>query len=453
MPTLFMLSLGCAKNLVDTETMLGETLGDEFSLAVQPEDADVIIINTCGFIQDARDEAESIITHFLELKKKSKRPVKVVAAGCWAQRDPQTLLGRFPGLDAVWGLDISSSLKDAIRNLHGEPVVCGLGNSGPVREGARLLSTLPAFAYLRLSDGCDNRCHYCAIPLIRGGLRSRQPDAVLDEAKALADMGAQEIVVISQDTTAYGHDLKQPGANLADLVEKLLASLTVPRIRLLYAHPAHLDDRVIDLLRTQPRLCGYLDLPIQHASDAVLQRMNRGYGRDRILEIVDRLGNNDFTLRTTLLLGYPGETEADFRDVMDLVEKGYFRHIGAFAYSPEPGTPAFDFPDQVPAQLAAERLDNVMEAQSALAFKWLDSRIGQTEAVLIDSRPEDDWVEGRSRHEAPDADGIIMLRDRKHNEGDIVMACITERDGYDLFGETTPPKKRKKRNNGKRHAD
>ena len=445
MTTIFMASLGCAKNLVDAETMLGETLGDEFSLALDPASADVIIINTCGFIEDARAEAREVIREYLAYKKRSRGKTRVVAAGCWAQRDPEELMREFPQLDAVWGLDIPSSLGDAISALKGPANIDGIGWREAPREGARLLTTLPSFAYLRISDGCDNRCHYCAIPLIRGGLRSRQPEAVVEEARILEEQGASELVLISQDTTVYGRDLGLPGVGLAPLLESLLRAVSVPRLRILYAHPAHLDDRVMDMLLTEPRLCGYLDLPIQHISDNVLRRMGRGYGRDRVMEIVDKLAGGGVTLRTTILAGFPGETEDDFRHVLDMVSAGYFRQLGAFAYSPEPGTPAYTMDEQVPAETAARRRDAVLSAQAPVAFAWLDSRVGREEAILVDSSPEPGWLAGRSIHEAPDADGVIYVKSRVGHPGDIVTACIKQRDGYDLIAETAAAGERRKR--------
>lgn len=441
-----MISLGCAKNLVDAETLLGETLGERFALALDPEMADVVIVNTCGFIEDARQEARETLTECLKLKAAAeasgKQPPKIVAVGCWAQREPEKLLEEFPGLDGVWGLGVDSNLADSIRAL-GEnpaertaPAIRGIDNGKPVRDGARLLTTAPAFAYLRLSDGCDNRCDYCAIPLIRGALRSRRPEAVMDEAKALEDQGVRELILIAQDTTAYGRDLGRPGVRLATLVEKMLAAVSVPRIRLLYAHPAHLDDDVVRLLQSQPRLCGYLDLPIQHISDRVLARMGRGYGRDRVQSVVDRLAGRDFTLRTTLLTGFPGETEADFRELLAFVEEGHFRHLGAYAYSPEAGTPAAGLPHQVPPETAEERRRAILEAQAGVAFAWLDSRVGKTEAILVDARVEANLVRGRSSHEAPDADGDILVRNRVNEPGDIIMATIKKREGYDLLGST-----------------
>lgn len=447
MPKLFLISLGCAKNLVDAETMLGETLGDDFELVLDPAAADVAVVNTCGFIEEARREAREVLEEMLAVKSRAKHDLKVVAAGCWSERDPDALLAEFPGLDAVWGLSIPSSLAASIRELYRGRGAAGLGVPPGPREGARLVSTLPSHAYLRISDGCDNRCRYCAIPLIRGGLRSRRPEAVVEEARQLADQGARELVVISQDTTAYGHDLETPGTDLPALLEKLLAAVSVPRIRLLYAHPAHLDDRVISLVRDEPRLCGYLDLPIQHIADPVLERMGRGYGRERVLDILDRLGSR-VTLRTTLLVGFPGETEQDFREAMDLVAAGRFRQLGVFAYSPEKGTPAFDFDNPVPPEAARERRDALMAAQSRIAFAWLDSRVGGKEKVLVDSRLEGGWLSGRSVHEAPDADGCVLLRSARAAPGDIIETCIVSREGYDLVGEHAAPggnRRRRKR--------
>ena len=443
-----MISLGCAKNLVDAETMLGETLDEEFSLALDPAEADVIVVNTCGFIQDARDEARQTIRECLAVKAASRGRIKVAAAGCWTQRSPDDVLREFPELDAVWGLGIPSSLRDAIRALAGAPSVGGMDLPARPRDGARLLTTLPSFAYLRISDGCDNRCNYCAIPLIRGGLRSLEPDRVVEEAVVLEGQGARELVVISQDTTAYGKDLQTPGATLADLLERLLAAVKVPRIRILYAHPAHIDDRVMDLLAGEPRLCRYLDLPIQHIADNVLRLMGRGYGRERVLEVADRLAAAGVTLRTTILTGFPGETEEDFREVLDFVESGCFHQLGAFAYSPEPGTPAAGMDGAVPPEIAARRRDAVLQAQSAIAFAWLDSRVGGTEEVLVDSRPGGGWLVGRTTREAPDADGAVYLEGGAAQPGDLVSACIKRRDGYDLLAETTVPGG--KRNRGRR---
>ncbi len=477
MPAIFMVSLGCAKNLVDSEIFLGETLGDDFELALEPEDADFVIINTCGFLEDARKEGREVIAEFLAMKSgRKKRPLWVAAAGCWAERNPEILARDFPGLDAIWGLRTPSGLAEIIREIMQNPprpvpakhagnrskpagnrakgaetppplpqlTASGLGHRDAPRDGGRLVTTLPSFAYLRLSDGCDNRCAYCAIPLIRGPLRSRKPEAVVEEARILADQGVQELVLISQDTTAYGLDLGKDGnGRLAGLLEKLLAAVKVPRLRVLYAHPAHLDAATLDLLRREDRLCRYLDLPIQHVSDRVLAAMNRGYGRRRIMEIVEKLAEvEDFTLRTTSLAGFPGESAADFQEVLAFVAAGHFQHLGAFAYSSESGTPAAGLAGAVDPDLASGRRDEILAAQADVAFQWLNRRVGGTEEVLLDAMDEEDTFIGRSRHEAPDADGIIYIQDweGKCRVGDYVSACITGRDGYDLLGKITTGK-------------
>ena len=449
-----MVSLGCAKNLVDAEIMLGETLDGEFELELDPAGADVIIINTCGFIEEARAEARMVIHEYSALKERAGRSPKVVATGCWAERNPDDLLREFSGLDAVWGLATPASLQSAIRDLlDGAGGVSGVGKRTAPREGPRLLATPPSFAYLRISDGCDNRCHYCAIPGIRGGLISRRPEAVLEEAKALADRGVKELVLIGQDSTAYGRDLGKPGSCLASLLERLLSAVSVPRIRLLYAHPAHLDERTAELLLAEPRLCRYLDLPIQHISDSVLARMGRGYDRERVIALLDRFGGGRMTIRTTFLLGFPGESEKDFLQALELVRAGRFHHVGAFAYSPEPGTVAYGMESTPSAEEAARRREAVLEEQSRVAFAWLDSRIGGRESILVDSRPSPGLLIGRSVHEAPEVDGIIFLPAGGAAPGDIVDACVTGRKGYDLMASPAGGTKRrrqvkKRRKNG-----
>ena len=436
MPSIFMTSLGCAKNLVDAETTLGETLGGEFTLSLDPEAADLIIINTCGFIEEARDEARETIRGCLELKRRAGGRPRVVATGCWAERDPKGVLAEFPGLDAVWGLRTPASLREAIGKLEaGAGGISGLGARDGAREGARLISTPPSYAYLRLSDGCDNRCAYCAIPSIRGRLASRDPGRIVDEAKVLEEGGIKELILIGQDTTAYGRDLGRPGASLPRLLEKLLKAVRLPRLRLLYTHPAHLEADVLDLMLGQPRLCGYVDFPAQHASESILRRMGRGYGRERVLELLDRFAAGGLTVRGTLLLGFPGETEADFLEALDLAASGAFQHLGAFAYSPEPGTPAFDLDGRVPPAEAARRRDAVLASQQSRAFAWLESRIGGREEILVDRLDGKGRPIGRSVREAPDVDGTIRLSGSRAAPGEIIDACVTRREGYDLLAD------------------
>ena len=449
-PRISMISLGCAKNTVDAEMALALALEGGFDLAIDPVDADIVLINTCGFIQPARDEAADVIREILDLKKRGGGRLKVAVMGCLAERSPLETEKDFAGIDAIWGLDIFATLPQALKRLMagGGLDRAGFGKPAPVPEGPRLLSTPASYAYLKISDGCDNRCAYCAIPDIRGHFRSRQPDAVVEEARVLAGNGVGELVVISQDTTYYGRD-RDDGVGIAELLERLLAAVDTPRIRLLYAHPAHFDNRLADMLCDEPRLCRYLDIPFQHVSERVLGLMGRHYGADRIQEILERFDNSGLTLRTTLLTGFPGEREEDFLETLQLVDSGRIQHVGVFAYSPEQGTPAYSMPDQVPAEEAERRRDLLLTAQRDSAFDWLDSRIGGEEMVLVDRRIDSDWVEGRTIREAPDADGSILL-EGAFQPGDHVSACIAGREGYDLLaraaqGHARKPERRSRR--------
>ncbi|MDR1613303.1 MAG: 30S ribosomal protein S12 methylthiotransferase RimO [Planctomycetota bacterium] len=436
MAKIFMTSLGCAKNLVDAEIALGGLLGDEHELALAPDMADVILVNTCGFIQSARDEAFAAIEEFIGLKRAFGGGILVAVMGCLAQRDPDQILRRFPELDAVWGLGVLGNIGGAMRDLLSSaprPRKSHFDSEKYIFSGPRLVSTPSSFSYLKIADGCDNRCNYCAIPEIRGRMRSRSSAEILDEAKAFADRGMHELVIVAQDTTLYGKDL-DGSAGLGSLLEKLLRTIDIPRIRILYAHPAHIGEDVAALLLSEPRLCGYLDLPVQHVSDRMLAAMGRGYGKDRVIDLCERFGGADFTLRTTLLTGFPGEKEADFLEMLDVVRSRRFKKLGVFAYSPEKGTPAFGMPDQVPAAEAERRRGEVLLCQRKAAFEWLDSRIGGEEQVLIDRDRGDGWSEGRTIREAPDADGVILLRGAV-SPGMLVNACITGRNGYDLVSD------------------
>jgi ribosomal protein S12 methylthiotransferase RimO len=432
-----MVSLGCAKNMVDAEMALAKLLGEGFDLAVDPSDADVVLVNSCGFIQSARDEADDVVREMLALKKKSGNRIKVAIMGCLSERFPEEMSAKHPQLDAVWGLEIYDTLGSAVRNLVDSSVrgILGIGKPSRPYEGARLLSTPQSYAYLKISDGCDNHCAYCAIPGIRGGFRSREPHAIVDEAKTLEDQGVQEIIVISQDTTCYGRDLAG-GATIESLMEALLRAVSVPRLRLLYAHPAHIGCGLVDMLLAEQRLCRYLDIPFQHVSDNMLTAMGRGYGKDRVYEILDRFKGKDFTVRTTLMTGFPGETEEDFRELLSLAESGMIQQMGVFSWSPEIGTRASTFPGRLFDGIGESRREILLAAQQKSAFNWLDSRVRGTERLLVDQVAGDGWFEARSIHEAPDADGIIFVKGRGCKPGGFVNACIVGREGYDLLAET-----------------
>ena len=438
-------SLGCAKNTVDAETALAELLQDGFELAVDPADADLALVNTCAFIAPARAESESTLAELLRPRRGRRRPA-VVAIGCYAQRDARALRRRFPGLAAVWGFSAYGRLPALCRALLGGrpdeavPAVDGDAWRGRVYAGPRLLSTPGSFAWLRLSDGCDNGCAYCAIPLIRGRYRERPAGEIVDEARLLARGGAGELILVAQDATRYGSE----AGGLAGLLERLLASVPVrTRLRVLYAHPARLDQATMALLAREPRLCGYLDLPMQHASDRVLGAMGRGYGRARIEEILDFFAKvPDFTLRTTLLAGFPGESEKDFAEALALASDPRIRWLGAFAWSPEAGTRAAELPGALPARERERRRDALLAARQPVTFAWLDGRAaagrrGHTETVRLDAYDGEsgEWI-GRTRREAPDGDGVIRIPSgrgtRRWNAGRSVEVRVQARRGYDL---------------------
>lgn len=438
-PRLSLVSLGCAKNTVDSERALGALLGGGWTLCPEPADADLVLVNTCAFIGPAREESLEVLAAMLALKDRRGRP-RVAAMGCFPQKDAAGLAARFPALDAVLGLDALADLPAVCRRLiGGEQLGCsGLRSAdaaGARGEGPapRLLLSGGAWAYLRIADGCDNRCAYCTIPAIRGPLRSRPADAIVAEARDLVGAGAGELALVAQDSTAYGADRGERGG-LARLLRRLLAETEAPWIRVLYAHPAHLDEETIGLLASEPRLCRYLDLPLQHIHDPILRAMGRRVDRARIGSLLDRLlgAAPDFALRTSLITGFPGETEAAFAELLAWVKEGRVRHLGVFAYSPEPDTPAGKLGSPVPAALAEERRGALMAAQQELVFRRLEARVGQVEEVLIEREAEPGVWQGRTREEAPEVDGHIFLKGRNFAPGARLPACLLRRDGYDM---------------------
>ncbi len=436
---IMLVSLGCAKNTVDSETALGEIVGEGYALALQPEDADVILVNTCGFIGEAREEAYSVISEMLSYKDNRGWP-KVVAMGCLAQRWGARMRQDFPELDAVLGLAAYGELNKYLNTLFkGRKIVEGLSKNRQIAEGPRLLSTPGSFAYLRIADGCENRCSYCSIPLIRGRVRSRELEAVVDEAQQLAEAGIPELVLVAQDTTIYGKDIYDKPC-LEKLLEEILDTTEDVKIRILYAHPAHINEELFKMLGSEPRLCSYLDLPLQHINSRILTEMNRHYQRDkveRLLNIKEKYAP-DLVLRTSLITGFPGETDAEFNELLDFVKEGHFNYLGAFAYSPEEDTPAFNYKDQIPQEVAEQRLEQIMLAQQPVTFDWIDSRLGQEVEVVVDELTNDGFALCRSDAEAPETDGVIFVdinnlhESEKIQPGDNIIACLKSRNDYDI---------------------
>jgi len=437
-----LVSLGCPKNTVDSETALGELLGDGFALVSEAEDADLVLVNTCGFVESARQEAYAVIEEMLGLKARAAA-LRVAVMGCLAQDQGRDLAARFPELDAVFGFGVYGRLASCCRNLLAAPEKQGCavegvrdpaGTEAPtgVYAGPRLVLS-QAYAYLRIAEGCDNRCAYCTIPRIRGPFRSRPLEEIVTEARELEEMGVRELVLVAQDTTRYGAD-REGTSCLARLLDQLLAGPDVSRVRVLYAHPAHLDRATVRLLAEEPRLCSYLDLPVQHVSSRILAAMNRGYGRTHLESLLAGLRRSapGLVLRTTVMVGFPGESEAEFEELLAFVSAGHFQHLGAFGYSAEAETAAAALGPALAKAVIQERLDCVMQAQQVVACEWLEIRVGTTVDVFLEPpRNPTEW-EARSTGEAPQVDGMIRIRGRKFTSGDMIRACLTRRDGYDI---------------------
>jgi len=433
-----LISLGCAKNEVDAETLLGALLSAGWDLAVEAADADVVVVNTCAFIEPAREEARAHLDEMLALKH-DHPDLQVVVTGCMAARYGERLLEEFPALDGVFGFGAYADPVAAFEALGRSDAerVCGIGRATPLAGGPRLLFSGGAYAYLRLAEGCDNRCTYCAVPLIRGGLRSRPEADILAEAEELVDSGVGELALVAQDTAAYGMD-RGGVPQLGALLSKLLAIPGAPWIRLLYAHPAHLrlQEEVIELLAGEPRLLGYLDLPVQHIDDRILSAMGRRISEAELRDLLERLRQRipELILRTSIITGFPGEDEACFDRLAAFVAEGRFQHLGAFAYCPEEGTAAWDLPDRPPAEVARARADRIMELQQDQAFAWLDSRVGTREEVLVDMPLGGGEALGRTRGEAPEGvDGRIRMGGGDFSPGQRIPACLVSREGYDLI--------------------
>ncbi|MEO0086032.1 MAG: 30S ribosomal protein S12 methylthiotransferase RimO, partial [candidate division WOR-3 bacterium] len=376
-PFFSVILLGCPKNRVDAERILGTMARAGFRPCSEPAQARVIVVTTCAFLESARQESETAIRRALALK--SRQPDRrVVVFGCLVRHSGHKLARRFPAVDFWLGLD-------RIRDL---PALLA-GSSPPARtrteSGPRLLSTPRHYAYLRIADGCDNRCAYCLIPSIRGPLRSRPVSDIVAEARTLADSGVRELILIAQDTTAYGND-SRTGTTLAGLLDRLSRIPGIDWLRLMYAHPAHLGEDVLDQLASNPKLCRYIDLPIQHVSNRILQAMNRHYTRADLELCLEQLhAVPDIHIRTTVITGFPGETQAEFRELLDFVRAARFDRLSGFAFSPEAGTPAAKLPGQVPAGIRAARLRHIMHEQASVSRRNLRRLVGREIEVIVDS--------------------------------------------------------------------
>lgn len=432
------ISLGCSKNLVDTEVMLHRLAEAGYEITPDETDADILVINTCGFIESAKQESIDTILEMAELKKEGHLRA-ILCTGCLAERYREEILAQLPEVDGLLGVGSLSEIVSTVQRLEeGEKRVCAfLDKESSALGGDRVLTTPSYTAYLKVGEGCDNRCTYCAIPLIRGRFRSRTIEDVVAEAKDLEALGVKELNLIAQDTTRYGLDIYGEYA-LARLVKAICKETTIPWIRLLYCYPDKITDELIEELKSNPRLVKYMDIPIQHYSDTILSAMNRHGGSQTIEDAVRRLrqGVPGITLRTTAMVGFPGESEEDFEALCAFVKQARFDRFGAFTFSAEEDTPAALMDGQIDEQTKQDRYDTLMELQLDVSYALQKEKIGQVIEVLCEGF--DDVAEtyyGRSQADAPDIDGkIYFSSSEKLQAGCFVLVKITEALDYDLIG-------------------
>ncbi len=424
-------SLGCVKNRVDTEQMLSllTRAGHEFT--TDPAQADVLLVNTCGFIDPAKEESIQTILEMAQYKH-TGHCKKLIVTGCLAQRYGDALLSDMPEIDALLGVSQYDKIVQAVEDaMQGERVDLR-ARSNRMLECGRVLTTPPYSAYVRIGEGCNNRCAYCAIPLIRGGYRSRNEQAILNEMRELAADGAKEQILISQDTSRYGSDC---GGSLRELMAKAAEVHGVEWLRVLYMYPDEIDEALLEEMAKHANVCKYLDLPLQHASPEILKRMNRRGDINDAKRLLLHAREMGFTLRTTFIVGFPGETEEDFAQLMDFTREVRFDRMGAFKYSAEEDTPAAAMPDQVPEEIKEERLARLMKLQADISRELNEQRVGSVCRVLVTGF-DGMLYTGRSEMEAPDSDGsILFTADREMTNGEFVNVRIVRADTYDLYGK------------------
>ncbi len=434
MPTVGVISLGCSKNRVDTELMLGILERAGYELTTDEAQAEILIVNTCGFIDPAKQESIDTLLSLAQYKQTGRLKL-LVATGCLAQRYEKTLMAELPEIDLLLGVSQYERLPEALEQALAGKRASYCGTDRSVLAGPRVLTTAPYTAYIRIADGCDNRCAYCAIPLIRGGFRSRPMDDVLAEIRELAAQGVREHVLVAQDTSRFGVDTAGRSL-LPELMERAAQIEGVEWLRVLYCYPDEIDQRLLDVMAAHPNICKYLDLPLQHADPALLKAMNRRGDMARTNALLRRAREMGFTLRTTFIVGFPGETDAQFDRLMEYVREMRFDRLGAFAYSAEEDTPAAVMPGQIDEAIKQKRLDALMRAQQEISLERNALRVGTTEKALIESVRDDGTAVARSAAEAPETDGVIYIANAGDAEiGAFIQARLTRADVYDLYGE------------------
>lgn len=425
-------SLGCPKNLVDSETMLGLIHEENYEITNDPSEAEIIIVNTCGFIESAKEESINTILQMAEYKKSGSCKY-IIVTGCLSQRYAEELFNELPEADAIAGVEVYDEIGSIIKRvMNGERFIM-LERSKPdviytSKETflPRILTTPSYTAYLKIAEGCDNCCSYCAIPKIRGPYRSKPMEQVLKEAKALADNGVKELIVVAQDTTRYGEDLPGGKLLLADLLKELNKIESLKWIRVMYCYPNNFTDELIETFASLDKVCKYVDLPLQHASNRLLASMNRYDTKEEVETLLAKLRKRipGIVIRTTFIVGFPGETDADFEELKDFVERQRFENAGVFAYSQEDGTVAGAMPNQIPDEIKQERYHELMALQAQISEGIHKDTEGQTLEVLVEGIEEDGsgLHYGRSYREAPDIDGLVFIE----NPGDIKPGCFVK---------------------------
>ena len=431
-------SLGCPKNQLDTEVMLHHLLEAGYEITPDETEADIIVINTCAFIEAAKKEA---IDNILDIAwfKENKSLRGIIVTGCMTERYREAVLEEFPEVDAVLGVGSIHKIVDAVKYVEekGRGYSSFLDKNEVELGGDRVLTTPAHWTYLKIAEGCDNRCTYCAIPDIRGKYRSRPMEDVIKEAVGLEELGAKEIIVVAQDTTRYGLDLYGE-YSLSKLLEELLKATKAVRYRLLYCYPDKITDELCDVIANNDRIIKYIDIPIQHVVGKILKRMNRHGGEEAVRSAVKKLRERipGIVLRSTVIVGFPGETEEDFEALCEFIKETEFDRLGAFPYSPEEGTPAAEFEDQIDEQVKLDRADIIMQTQYSIMEKKNEEMIGKTLRVLVeDFDPVSEMHFGRSDADAPEIDGKVYFRARRRvAPGSIVSVKIEDTLDYDLCG-------------------
>lgn len=442
---LFCVSLGCDKNLVDTEKMLGVAGGLGVSFTDDETEADAILINTCCFIGDAKEESVNTILEMARYKEEGKCRALIVA-GCLAQRYKQEIIDEIPEVDAILGTTSYEEIGNVLTRLFGEEkekkeehISCFHDlKELPETAKKRVMTTGGHYAFLKIAEGCDKRCSYCIIPYLRGPYRSVPMEQLLAEARELADNGVRELILVAQETTLYGKDLYGE-KTLPKLLHELAQIPGIYWIRIQYCYPEEITDELIQTIKTEEKVCHYLDIPIQHASDRILKRMGRRTHKAELKERIGALRREipDIALRTTFICGFPGETEEDHEELMEFVDEMEFERVGVFTYSAEEDTPAYSYPDQIPEEVKEERRADVMELQQEIAFEHCENMVGKVLDVMIEGKVADEpaYV-GRTYMDAPNVDGLIFVNaDEMLMSGDFVRVKVIGANEYDLIGE------------------